>query len=62
MDAVQLYMPGEAYEELLRIAQRFEEKMFQAATDQAIYFLCFSLVESSLFVDYQENSVGRDND
>lgn len=49
-------------EELLKIAWRFEEKIFQAATDQAIIVLCISLVESSLFVVDQENSVGRDDD
>ncbi len=60
MDTLQRHMPvagQDGVEELLKIAWRFEEKIFQAATDQAIIFLCISLVESSLFVVDQEKIV-----
>jgi hypothetical protein len=45
MDTLQRHMPvsgQDGVEELLKIAWRFEEKIFQAATDQAIFF-CVSL-------------------
>ncbi len=40
MDSLQRHMPvagQDGVEELLKIAWRFEEKIFQAATDQAIF-------------------------
>jgi PAX-interacting protein 1 len=51
MDTLQRHMPAagqDGVEELLKIAWRFEEKIFQAATDQQDYLRKISLKMLSL--------------